>query len=144
MFGMFWCLTGFSPTPLCTLKSDADLIEAHCWKLGAEAGGKWGWKWSENLPCLSGKGFPYKSSNDIFAILGTALAKLCNKEAGRWIRWPTRLFPSLTCNDFMKALCQLFTNYCVLSSDQSCQTMVWEVRFSYKFLTESLWNLKIE
>lgn len=42
------------------------------------------------------------------------------------------------CDDFMEALCQLFTNYCVLSSDLSCQTMVWEVRFNYKFQSVSL------
>lgn len=42
------------------------------------------------------------------------------------------------CDDFMKALCQLFTNYCVLSSDLSYQSMVWEVRFSYKFQSVSL------
>jgi len=38
----------------------------------------------------------------------------------------------------MKALCQLLTKHCVLSSDQACQTAAWEVRFSYKFPSESL------
>lgn len=44
----------------------------------------------------------------------------------------------------MKVLCQLFTNYCALSSDQSCQPVVWEVRFRYKFQSQSPKNLKIE
>lgn len=149
--GLFWYFPGFIWADLWSdcMKTDEDLSETLLEVLG--------WNWGKTSPrviwkpgcCLAARqGIPLENSWWHLYQPWRSTSKTCHKgnlsDAGRWIGWPARLFPSLTRDDFMKALCQLLTNYCVLSSDQPCQIAVWEVRFSYKFLSESLWNPKIE